>query len=174
VVDLTFVYPEYRQLGASFSTTRGPFELHGEIGFHDTARNELEDDYLQYAAGLNYTFAPDRCFDSIVLVLEYAGDSVTKERPDTTTHTRTGFSRSFDNSIVTNLLLLIDDATRVEVGGIVHLDDSDFSARVKLHRRLADGFALEAGLDVFDGPADSFFGFWKDNDRLFVHTSHHF
>lgn len=174
VVDLTFVYPEYRQLGASFSTTRGPFELHGEVGYHDTVRNELEDDYLQYVAGVNYTIAPSRGLDQVVLVLEYAGDSAVRERPDTTTHTRTGFSRSFDSSVVANVLLLIDDATRVEVGGIARLDDGDFSTRVKLHRRLADGFALEAGVDVFDGPADSFFGFWQDNDRWFVHTSHYF
>jgi hypothetical protein len=171
LVDLTYVYPEYRQVGGSFSTVRGRFELHGEAALHDTVRNELEDDYLQYVAGTNVTLLP-KGLDQLVLTFEYAGESVLDERPDTTSFTRTGFSRPFVSSLFVNSIWLVSEDLRVEAGAVRNLDTGDWSARLLGSRRLVEGLTLAAGIDVFEGDPLTFFGAWERNDRLFVHLAY--
>jgi hypothetical protein len=46
--------------------------------------------------------------------------------------------------------------------------------QVKLTHKITDAAHVDAGLDFFAGPRDSFYGVWKDNDRFFLMLKYYF
>lgn len=174
-VRVDLFYPEYTEVGGGFSTAQGGFVVHGEIAYHRTSGDD-EDDYFQYAAGFSYTMNDGipRALDSILLGFEYAGESVDNDRIRPPTVLNTGFNRVFTNSPALRVDFTFSERTSLGFGGGINLDDDDFVARVQLSHKFTDAYQLVTGIDSFAGDAESFYGNWEENDRLFVFGTYFF
>jgi len=136
------------------------------------------DDRFQGIWGINYTIDEHGVpgLDQIIVTLEYGRQVILASRPES------GIVPAGDSPEVGDLLA--NNAFRNGVGGRVTLrfgedtqvklsGTADFTAglnyyaQLKVTHRLRDGLEAEAGVDVIAGPADSFWGRWRDNDRLF-------
>lgn len=174
-VDLTFLYPEFWEVGGAFSTTQGKFEWHGEVALHQTVREELGDDYLQYIFGFNYTINVERPSLSRVLFgLEYLGEEVTRSLPMGGDLVQTGFDRVLTDTAIGRVVLSFSDRTRLEVGGTFNFADDGYLARVAIRHTAIDALEIQAGFDLLEGDTTSFYGNWDDNDRLFVFSTYSF
>ena len=174
-VDLTFLYPEFWEVGGAFSTTQGKFEWHGEVALHQTVREELDDDYLQYIFGFNYTISVGRpSLDRVLLGLEYLGEEVTRDHPTGGDLVQTGFDRVLTDTAVGRAVLSFSERTRLEVGGTFNFADNGYLARVAIRHTAFDALEIQAGVDLLEGDAASFYGNWDNNDRLFLFSTYSF
>lgn len=161
-------FAEYQQFAGGFSTTRGDFEFHGEAVYHDTFDNDEDDDYFQYVAGLNYT-VPQSAIGSlerVVLTLEYAGESVTRDQNTPARFLTSVYGRGLQDSLLGEAMIEFTTDTRLSLGAAFNRDDSDFSTRAELKHRFNDTITAEASVIFFSGDPDTFFGAWDDNGRF--------
>lgn len=174
-VDLTFVYPEFWEVGGAFSTTQGRFEWHGEVALHQTVREELDDDYLQYIFGFNYTISVGRpSLDRVLFGLEYLGEEVTRDHPTGGDLVQTGFDRVLTDTAVGRVVLSFSERTLLEVGGTFNFADGGYLARVAVRHTAFDALEVQAGFDLLEGDMTSFYGNWDNNDRFFVFSTYSF
>lgn len=167
-------YPRYQEIGASFSTVLGDWQVHGEGAWHKTDQKFMDDDYLEYVVGVNRTFseAPIPFVDEWILTLEYAGQEVTRPLADGSSFFGSrSFARPFQDAIATTLTLAIADETDVEIGGAYDFADSGSIIQVSLIHEISNNLEFRMGTDIFSGPQNSFFGKWGDNDRFFLTLS---
>ena len=73
-----------------------------------------------------------------------------------------------------NLELKFSEDTLLKFGLIQNFELQDSYISVELSHQLSDDFKITTGLDVLNGSADSLFGQWTNNDRLFLSTSYNF
>jgi len=170
------MYPKCQEFGGSFSTASGDWEFHGEAAFHLTDDEEMDIDYWEYIAGFNYTF-PETFTDhleKIMATVEYAGLSVTRDRPEDSRFSDAGFGRGLTNSVLGRVTFKFSEDTQFEVAGAYNFDDGDYTAEAVLMHKAFDRITVETGYQLFEGPEGSFFGEWNDNDRLFIIGTCHF
>lgn len=166
---LTRVFPEFHMVGGSFSTTWQDFEFHGETAYHHTVEKIQDEDYLSYIAGLNYNWTRGlpSFFDRATLVLEYAGETVTRERPAGSNFVSSGIDRGLTNSLISKARLEFLQETRFEISGAYNFDGSDHAVGFSLAKKLFDRLDARIGADFLWGDDDTFFGAWARNDRIY-------
>jgi hypothetical protein len=180
---LTPVFTRMRVVGLDASTTYRKFEFHGEAAAKFVARDGPRDRF-QAIVGLNYTFdeLDLRWLERVNVILEYARE--------VTLATHAGFNggagervndavrlpnNAYSNAILARALFRFTEDTQLVVGGTVDLSASaNFFVRVALSHRVTDRLHLDAGLDIFGGPATTFWGRWDANDRAFVFVRYFF
>lgn len=162
---VTPTYNKIRVPGGDFSTTFGKWEIHGELGYFISDDDGL-DSYLQYVVGFNYSWSDLVLGHDVTLILEYAGETITNEGDDPA-FIDTEISRVFTNSVLSRVIYEIDYYTKFEFLGAFNFDDDDFYIQTKFFRDLSESLKIEAGFDILQGPRDTFFGQFKDNDRFF-------
>ncbi|MGJ8638639.1 MAG: DUF1302 family protein [Opitutaceae bacterium] len=173
---ILIVYPEFSHYGASFSTTWNQFEFHGEVVFHDTKNSLLDDDFLSYMGGLNYTIDDNLPIwvESVSLVLEYTGETIIKDRSPGGSISQSGFGRAFTNSIFAQLEFKVSEDTQFEIGGALNIDTEDYVIGTSLTHKLTDALEFKVGIDVFGGDDDTFYGGWNENDRIYTSATYFF
>ena len=167
---LTRVFPEFHMVGGSFSTTWQDFEFHGETAYHHTVEKIQDEDYISYIAGLNYNWTRGlpSFFDRATLVLEYAGEQVTRDRPAGSNFISSGIDRGLTNSLVSKARLEFLQETRFEISGAYNFDGSDHAVGFSLARKFFDRLEAKIGADFLWGDDDTFFGAWARNDRVYT------
>ena len=81
---------------------------------------------------------------------------------------RTAFDRSLANSLLAKLELSFDEDTTATGSGAVNIEDGDWTLDLNLARELDDRATVTFGVQVFEGPADSFFGAYTGSDRVYT------
>jgi len=169
-------YPEYDQFGASFSTTAGDFEIHGEAAYHKTKNKVMDDDYIAYIFGVNHTVDDGlpSWIEKVTTVLEYAGEEIIRDRPRGSPFADAGFSRAFTNSVFTRVKVSFSEDTEFEIGGGLNLGSNDYTVSSALSHSFNEHVEVEVGVNVFAGDSDSFFGGWDENSRAYLQTTFYF
>lgn len=164
-------FPAYTELAAGFSTVISDFEFHGEAALHLTDSSARDDDYLSYVIGfrrewsdLELPLSPAK----IRLTAEYAGELVTRRIDAGTPFIATGFDRTATNSFLGKLDVEFDDDTSWVMAGALNIEHGDYALDSYVEHKFNDTISLIAGVQVFAGPSNSFFGEWRDNDQLYA------
>ena len=168
-VRLTLIHPEYQEIGVSFSTTFGSWEIHGEGSYHLTDDNAKDDDYLQYVIGANYAIYSDpfNLFEEIRILLEYAGESTTLAKPFPNEFSGSGqYIRPFDNSLLGNLSFKVSEYTHIDVSGALNIHDGDYFLQAVFEHKIFESMKLHIDVIFYDGSGDDFFARWKGNNRV--------
>jgi len=166
----TTEYPDYDLFGISFSTIAGDMEIHGEAGFHDTRDNLKDEDYLAYVVGINYT-AYDwltNWFEEIRIIMEFAGQEVTREREKGSLYADRGLSRGLTSNIISSLEFKIDEDTTIKTGYIFNTVDNDSLADIQFDYKFNGHTSIVCGYQHLSGDSDTFFGQWDDNDKFYT------
>lgn len=163
-------YPRYHQIGMSFATVMGPWQIHGEGAYHDTDDGDVDDDYIEYIVGINRSFSsPVPFLDEAIVVLEYAGQEVTTAKAEDSAYFGSRqFLRPFEDALVGSLTLKFSDDTEAELFGAYDFADGGSFYGAHLSHKFNDYCKAKLGGDFFAGPGDSFFGKWGSNDRFFL------
>ena len=170
VLELTSVYPHYTEIGGGFSTIFGDYELHGETSLHLTRESRQDDDYLTAVIGFRRDWKDDPLpwLEELSLTAEYAYEHVTRAATLSNAFVRTAFDRSLANSAVAKLEFGFDPDTTASLGGAVNIEDRDWTMDLNLAHDLTDAATLTLGVQIFEGPTESFFGAYDGNDRVYA------
>ncbi|MGH7308853.1 MAG: hypothetical protein ACREK6_09185 [Candidatus Rokuibacteriota bacterium] len=170
----TPVFTRLRVAGFDFSTTFGKLEVHGEAAAKFVVRDG-RDDRLQWIAGVNYTWDELglRWLDRIHLIAEYAREEVfASDSGSEVLDLDDRFAlpnNAFRDAAIGRLLFHFDDATELEIGGTVNFEGSvNHYLKAALTHKATDALHVTVGVDLFNGPRDTFWGRWRDNDRLYM------
>lgn len=175
VVGVTQVFQRYHEFGATVSTTFGSVEVHAEAAYRDTIDNALDDDFLEYVAGINYTYYELPGVEELRLVAEYAGEGIVSKKDRGNAYVPTGqYIRPFKNSFIGSLEFRFTEETQFVLASALNFNYQDFFLQPKISHQFNSGIELDIGLDFMDGNQNSFFGHWDRNNRLFVMTRYAF
>jgi hypothetical protein len=166
------VYHRYRAIGGDFATTFDRWGFHGEAA-QLIFDGDTEDARFQYVIGLDYTRS-DVLFDhDIFVIIEYVGEDVTKKGSGF--DSGTALDRVLVSALAGNITYEFTEYTKVELRGVVDFHQGDdYYIQPQLVHQMTDDFEITAGLDILGGPKDTFFGEFKDNDRVFVKLKYTF
>jgi hypothetical protein len=170
---LTPVFTRMRVAGFDFSTTFGKLEVHGEAAAKFVVRDG-RDDRLQWIAGINYAWDELELswLERIHVIVEYSREEVI----GTDSHSEVLPlneqlalpNNGFTNAAIGRLLFHFSEATQLEVGGTVNfVESTNYYAKAALTHKITDALHVTVGVDVFDGARDTFWGRWRDNNRVY-------
>ncbi len=168
VVAVVGEIPNVFNLSSGFSTTYKGFEFHGEALYNRTEDNK-DDDYINYVVGVTYSdqvYVRKLGIERADVTVEYAGEKITRD-PDPNERTISSRdARLGRDDIFVNLLLMVRDDLRFH-----YLGDIVFWNRSQFHRfggtyRIRPGLNLGLNFEFFSGDETSYFGRWRDNDRV--------
>jgi hypothetical protein len=176
----TPVFTRMRVAGVDFSTTFGGLEVHGEAAAKLAVRDG-RDDRLEWIAGVNYEWDPPglRWLERIHLIAEYAREEILGSDSGSEIvpfDNRLALpNTAFRNAAICRLLFHFDDTTQLEVGGTVNVERSVNSyLKAVLTHKITDAVHAIVGLDLISGSQDTFWGRWRDNDRVYVFLKYFF
>lgn len=171
-------------------------QLHGEVAFVDS-RDDTGDDYVQYVLGFNYTFNDLILDHDLTLLLDYLDEVMIEPRKrfgietlisglspalqglaqpflplaSAVVRERAELARGTRGSISARLSYAFSDTLEFVVTGVIVVRGRESAfVQSKLVWDVTDNFRFEAGLDLLEGPRDTFFGQYRDNDRVFFVT----
>jgi hypothetical protein len=153
------------QFGARLQTTYS--------GWDFIFDGDTEDARFQYVIGVDYTKS-DVIFDhDIFAIVEYVGEEVTKEGSGF--DTGSAVDRVLVSAVAGNITYEFTDYTKLELRGAVDFHQGDdYFIQSQLVHDMTDDFEITVGLDILGGPSDTFFGRFRDNDRVFVKLKYTF
>ncbi len=168
-IALSQVFPRFQESGLSFSTTWSSLEFHGEAGLHDTQDNRMDDDYLEYILGLNWTYYDLPFTEESFLILEYADERITRNQSAYTPFSGSGeYVRPFKGSWIASVRLSFNQETQLTLSGLRNPSSQDGVWRAKLSHQFSDSLKLDLGGEWIYGSPDTFFGHWSHNDRIWA------
>lgn len=176
-VVLTQVFTRFREIGADFSTVFGQLEVHGEAAAHYTDGDAMDDDYVEYVLGVNYsvTAIPFELLEEINITLEFADEIIFDEKPEPNEFTGTGeYIRPFSDSILSNIDFKISEETKINLLGAVIIGDDDYFLRSSISHKINDDTKIETSFEIIDGPEDGFLNPWTKNDRFYLMLTRYF
>lgn len=162
---LTPVYNKIRVLGANAAFNTGKIGWRAEVGYQLTDGRRA-DHFVQYVIGMDRTFADVLGDHDLYILLQYVGLEVTAK---TQGETSGGLRQAFSNTAIGLFRYEFNDDTELELRATINPDDWDYLIELQFSHKFSDAFEAVLGATVFGGDADTFFGQFDENDRLFVH-----
>lgn len=180
---LTPVFTRMGVAGFDFSTTWRSFEFHGE-GAVKLVKENGRVDRFQGVIGLNYAWDSRlRWLERINVILEYGREEDLASDPDSPVLSTDRLlelgalllNNAARDGVFGQIRFTFDDATQLTLRSAVDFTvDASSYAQIKVNRKLLRSLHLEAGLDVFSGDRDTFWGRWRDNNRFFLFLKYFF
>ncbi|WP_089718654.1 hypothetical protein [Candidatus Entotheonella palauensis] len=118
---------------------------------------------------MDRTFADVLSDHDLYVLLQYVGLEVTaKAQSDS----GGGLRQAFSNTSIGLFRYEFSDDTELELRATINPDDWDHLIEVQFAHKFSDAFEAVLGATVFGGDADTFFGQFDENDRLFIRLTY--
>jgi hypothetical protein len=170
----TPAFTRMRVAGVDFSTTFGKLEVHGEAAGKFVVRDG-RDDRVEWIVGVNYAWDElgVRWLERIQLIAEYSREEILRSDSGSEIvafDNRLGLpNTAFRNAAIGRLLFHFNDDTQFELGGTVNFERSVNSyLKAAVTHKITDALHATAGLDLMSGSRSTFWGRWRDNDRVYL------
>lgn len=160
--------PTVYQLAGGFSTTWGNTEFHGEA-LYSYSDHHHDDSYINYVGGFCHTSEPlarALGLEKIDLVLEYAGEIITAEQNATDYILSSRYTRIGRNDLIASVLATVTDDLSLHYLSDFTLSGNAHFQRIGTSLRIMPGVVFTLDFEFFDGPLDTYFGRWRNNDRV--------
>jgi hypothetical protein len=136
---------------------------------------DVDDPYLRVTAGVDRTFSRIPVGQSLYTLWQYALDTELPQqgRPNQ----REGSSpllHSYRHALVLNSTWKYTEFLGARLKAFFNLEDHDFVLQPELYWQPLDALTVVVGADVLGGRRDTFFGRFRDNDRVRVRLSYAF
>ena len=153
---------------AGFSTTYKKWEFHGE-GLYNHSYDARDDNYISYVGGFTYTFdgwTEKIWLEKIDLTIEYGGELVINDQKHEGYIKSSKDSRAGRNDLFTRVNFKYSEDLNFE-----YTSNFDFSREGRYNKfqseyRITDGLVWTVAVELFNGESDSYYGRWKNNDRV--------
>jgi hypothetical protein len=175
-VAITVEHPVADQLASGFSTTWKELEFHGEALYSHTEDGK-DDSYLHYVGGStwsNQSWPARLGLHRFDLTAEYVGESITHHQ-----NADGYFISSRDARLGRNDAVLRAELFLTEDVSLHYLADILLSNSARMHRvgttwRMTDNLTWHTAMEIFDGPGTSYYGRWRDQDRVVTTLEYRF
>jgi len=160
--------PSVYQLAGGFSTTWKNTEFHGEA-LYSYSIHDHDDSYIDYVGGVCHTsekLASSLRLDKIDFLLEYAGEVITADQDATDYILSSRRTRIGRNDLIGSVLATVTDDLSLHYLSDFTLSDNARFQRVGTSLRIMSGLVFTLDFEFFDGPSDTYFGRWRNNDRV--------
>lgn len=162
-------YHRRQAIGVDFATTSRAFGVRGEAAYYITedwkgTDPNIDDPYFQYALGVDYTFRDLFAGKDLFILLQWLQEI---QIPDRGTEYRIfDLNHIFRKSFFGKADLKLGEFSRLTFEGVWNIDTEDWWMQPGFEWSITDGVHLLATVDLLDGPQDSFFGIFSDNNRF--------
>ena len=173
---LTVEHSTVDQLAGGFSTTWKELEFHGEA-IYSYSEGGKDDSYVQYVIGSlwsNKSLARQLGLYRIDFGLEYAGESVTKEQDAEGYAISSRELRVGQNDFIPGLAVHFTEDVRFHYLADFELDNGSIMNRFGVEWDVTDELTTDVSVDIFDGSRDSYYGYWRDQDRVVTTLTYRF
>lgn len=170
-------YHRRRAAGVDFATTFGALGVRGEAAYYLTedwsgTDPAIDDPYLQYAVGADYTFDGLLVGKDLFLLAEWVQELHLPDR--STVYRFTDLNHLFRRSVFARADLALGAFTDFVLDGTYNVATRDWWIQPGLVWSVTDGLALRADLDLTGGPDDAFFGSFRENRRVQLRVKYSF
>lgn len=167
-------YEGVKVFGGDFATQFGKLGLRGETGYFVFDGN-MDDDFVQYVLGLDYTFSDVIGDDDVHLLLQYAGEIVAREGNLVIPGLSSSIGRALSSAITMDLSYEFSEFLEITLDLIYLTDSNDsFLLRPKLKYEHSDRLTLTLQFDIPQGSRGTFFGSFRDSRRLYFSMKYAF
>jgi hypothetical protein len=178
-ITLVPVHKRIHVIGGDVVTVISGWGLRGEAAYTltsdpDARHPEVDDPYLRLVVGVDRTFSQIPVGQSVFVILQYALDTELPQRGPSNQSEVGGLRHFFRHALLLNSTWKYTEFVRVSVKGFVNLEEGDFVLQPALSWQPMDGMTLTLGGDVLGGRRGTFFGTFRDNDRVRVTISYQF
>ncbi len=170
--------PKYNRIsnyGLAIATTFDKLEVHAEGAYRDTAKG-YDDDFLAYIIGGSYSWDDLglEFIEKISLYFEFAGERITNAKDSRKRFSSTDYSRPLKRSVLGSLVFKFNEDVDLRIGGNYNIDEYDHYIQPKLTYKFSDKLKVKIGLDIMTGHKNTFWGKWRNNDRVFTNVLWYF
>ena len=168
------IYEGVRVVGGDFATQWGKLGLRGEAGYF-IFDGDLDDDFVQYALGLDYTFSDVISDHDIYILVQYVGEWVAAEGNLVIPGLPTSVGRALSSSITMDLTYEISEFLKIALD-LIYLTDSEdsFLFRPRLEYEYSDRLKFVLHADLPQGAEETFFGRFSDSRRFSLSMTYSF
>jgi Protein of unknown function (DUF1302) len=164
-LEARYFFPRQSVYGLDLSGWLGKLGLHMEVAFFDIDDTGEDvgigdQDYTAYVVGAEWSIEDLIGEHDLQLSLEYAGE-IKDDEDD-----RIYINRIYMDALLFRLQYTVDYRLSFEVRGAVNLDNESSHTHLEARYRWSDNWVATLGVDLLDGPEDTFFGAYDSNDRL--------
>ena len=173
--------PKALYFSTGFSTTYKKFEIHSEV-YYQKVIGEKDDNFISAVGGGTYTL--DEWIDKLGLnkvsmTVDYVKEIITNKFDADTTYRSSDKERAPKNDILIKADAEINDKWTLSYFGNFRLEidqrkDSGRYQKFSSTYKLKDGIVSDIFLEVFNGDENSYYGKWKQNDRIGVQIKYSF
>ncbi len=168
-IQIEQTYHRRRAVGMDAATTVGALGIHAETAYFLTEDWEgtdpaVDDPYIHFVAGLDYTLNDLLADHDVFLVLEWSQEVQIPDRQ--MSYRATDLNHVFRKALFGKADLKWDTYKTLTLEGVYAHSDRSFYLQPGLDWSIADGIVLRVGVDLPGGPASSFFGGYKTNKRV--------
>ncbi|MFQ5830124.1 MAG: DUF1302 family protein [Candidatus Methylomirabilia bacterium] len=178
-ITLVPIHKRIHVIGGDFATVISEWGLRGEASYTLTTDpqsddGEVDDPYLRFTGGVDRTLSGIPVGQSLFLILEYALDTELPPRGPSNQEEVGGLLHFFRHALLLNGSWKYTEFLRVKLKGFVNLEEGDFVLQPEVSWQPMDAMTIVIGADVLGGSRTSFFGTFRDNDRLRARISYVF
>ena len=175
-VHIAVEHPITDQVAGGFSTTWKELEFHGEA-LYSHAEDGKDDSYLHYVGGSTWSNQswPSRLgLHRMDITAEYVGESITHRQSADGYFISSRDARLGRNDVVLRAELFLTQDLSLHYLADILLSNSARMHRMGTTWRLTDNLTWQTALELFDGPGTSYYGRWRDQDRVVTTLEYRF
>jgi len=173
--------PEAWYVSSGFSTTYKKLEAHAEIYYQNVIASR-DDNFISAVGGFTYTldkFVNKVGFDKIDMTVEYVKEIVTNYYDNKETYRSSQKERAPKNDILVNINAEINNKWSLIYFGNFRLEinqnkDAGRYQKFGTKYTIKDGLVGGLYVETFNGQDNSYYGRWKDNDRVIAELKYSF
>jgi hypothetical protein len=173
------VHKRIHVFGGDWATVMGAWGFRGEAAYTRTSdpesvKPEVDDPYLRFTGGVDRTFSAVPAGQSLLVILQYALDAELPSRGRSNQQEVGGLLHPFRRAFLLNSTWNLTEFVKVRLKGFVNLEDGDYVLQPELSLQPIDAMSIVLGADFLGGARDTFFGRFRDNDRVRMRISYVF
>ncbi len=173
--------PKAMYIDTGFSTTYKKFELHAEV-YYQSVFKDKDDDFISAVGGVTYTldkFVDKVGFKKIDMTVEYVKETITNHYDKELTYRSSEKTRAPKNDVLINMMAQINDKWNLTYFGNFRLEveqekDSGRYQKIASTYKSANGINTTLFVELFNGDVNSYYGKWRNNDRVGIDLKYSF
>lgn len=164
-INIQRLFQRQSVFGADFATTFGKWGFRGEFAYFDLrSEGNLIEDYSFFSTVLGV----DRIFSNIIgynnlhIILQWIHQDIFLDAP----MPNTNLNHILQEALFLRAILDLSSYTKITCTGIYDFDAENTYLQIAFEHQITDALNLTILGDIFDGKNNTFFGNFKDNDRI--------
>lgn len=169
------VIKELQVFGADFSTSLDTYGLRGEFAYYLTEDEKgdnpfIDDSFFQYVIGLDRTFSDIIGDNNLFVIMQWVHQIITSGDEASNLN----LNNVFQESILTRMEYELNNFAVLTLQGTYDFKAENFYIQPEIAYDISSGLSLSVFADVLGGERDTFFGFYRDNNRFQFRLKYNF